>query len=98
MKTLIKSVLVPFLLVAGFGLQAANGAPPFRARLIGCSVSVWDPAYLVKSSAVAAEIGQECEEVVNELLGAGFGIQSVVTPGGAAGAVVVYNLQRPGRH
>jgi hypothetical protein len=61
-------------------------------------VSPFEPTFLVSSSTVATDIGRDCEAVINELAGTGFTIQSAVTPGGNAGAVVVYNMLRRGPH
>lgn len=98
MKTLNHLVLAG-LLTVGLGISGAAGAASGAFRLIVCQVSPFAPqTYLVSSSTDANDVGRDCEVVINELTSDGFRIQSVVAPGGAAGAVVVYNMDRPGRN
>lgn len=99
MRTVIQSGLAVLILTLGLGINAANSTASAGFRLIVCSVSPFAPQiYLVVSSTDENNIGRNREAVINELVSAGFRIESVVTPGGSSGAVVVYNMGRRGRN
>jgi hypothetical protein len=99
MRKVIQSVLAGLVLTLGLGINAANGAASAGFRLIVCSVSPFAPqTYLVVSSTDENDVGHDCEAVINKLVSAGFRMESVVTPGGSSGAVVVYNMGRRGRN
>ena len=83
----------------GTSVNADNSSAAGGFRAIVCELPYIFPySYIVASSTDENDIGLECEAVINEIIGAGYRIQSVVTPSSGFGTFVVYNFGRKGRN